>query len=158
MKPLLSPKSVSFSFTTALFLFLSFNAFSQPMAPMVGTPGMSPTNNQQPTWTWESGGGGGAGFYRYGYSEGIWISEDVAETSYTPASNLSEGTYILYVQERDASMVWSASGLYEIDIDITPPTVTITSTAISPTNLTLIPITISFSENIGSFNDFNVTW
>lgn len=82
-------------------------------APLVsGTD--SPTTETRPTWRWWSGGGSGEGMFRYGWTEGTWIAEDVSDSSYTPGTDLPDGTHILYVQERDDLSNWSDSGTYSI--------------------------------------------
>jgi hypothetical protein len=64
---------------------------------------------------------GGAGYYRYGFAEGVWIAEDVTDTSYTPAADLGEGAHTLYVQERDDLGNWSASGSFTITVITVSP-------------------------------------
>ncbi len=97
---------------------------NDPPTPPVVDGNASPTNDATPTWTWTAGSGG-SGSYRYGFSEGPWIAEDVTETSYTPAAPLTDGTYILYVQERDDVGNWSTSGTYTAAVDLTAPTVSV---------------------------------
>jgi hypothetical protein len=82
----------------------------------------TPTSDTTPTWTWESGGGGN-GTYRYKLAEDELAdgATETTETSYTPAQPLSDGSYTLYVQERDDAGVWSNSGSKTIVIDTTPP-------------------------------------
>jgi len=74
----------------------------------------SPTTDSRPTWVWWSGGGRGAGVYRYGWAEGTWIAEGVTATSFTPSSDLPDGSHTLYVQERDDSSEWSPSGSFMV--------------------------------------------
>jgi len=101
-----------------------YGATPPPEAPLVSGPA-SPTNDTTPTWTWTSGGGGGAGSYRYGYSEGTWIAQDTAATSFTPPAALGDGIRTLYVQERDATNHWSASGFFSVTINTSVQTVTV---------------------------------
>ena len=59
--------------------------------------------------------------------------DDNTALTWTPGALLSEGTHRLYVQERDPEGNWSASGFFDIVIDLTgpnPPTVS----GASPTN------------------------
>jgi poly(3-hydroxybutyrate) depolymerase len=125
----------------------------------------SPTADDTPTWTW-SGTGGGAGYFRYGFAEGTWIAPDVTDTSYTPASPLTDGTYTLHVQERDSSSNWSASGTYAIVVDLgdsTAPTVSSIARAdATPTNAASVDYTVTFDEDVDAATvnagDFEVTW
>ncbi len=98
-----------------------------PNKPSVTAPGL--TKNQKPTWTWKSGGSGGCGYYRFKLDTAIF-SDTVgkADSSFTPASNLSQGRHVLYIEERDVAGNWSApdsSGIARIDI--TPPEIVIIS-------------------------------
>ena len=101
-----------------------YGALPPPNPPVVTGPA-SPTSDATPTWTWSSGGGGGAGVYRYGYSEGAWIAENVTVLSFTPVAGLSDATHTLYVQERDASNHWSASGFHSVTVNTGAPTVSV---------------------------------
>ncbi|MHC5056459.1 MAG: Ig-like domain-containing protein [Planctomycetota bacterium] len=94
-----------------------------PDAPSVGGP-VGPTTNTQPAWTWLAGSGG-VGEFRYGFTEGNWIGNDVPDVSYTPSAPLADGTWTLYVQERDDLGNWSDSGSYPVTIDTTGPVVTV---------------------------------
>jgi hypothetical protein len=89
-----------------------------PAAPIV--TGSTPTINLAPTWSWTSGGGGN-GTYRFKLdnSDLTTGATQTTSTSYTPSSSLSEGTHILYVQERDEAGNWSSSGDLAIVIDST---------------------------------------
>ena len=91
-----------------------------PTAPIVS--GTTPTNDRTPTWNWSSGGGGN-GTYRYELDDSDLTSgaTQTTDTSYTPGSNISTGTRVLYVQERDAAGNWSSSGSRAIVIDTTAP-------------------------------------
>jgi hypothetical protein len=61
---------------------------------------------------------GGNGIYRYKLdsSDLTTGATEIAGTSYTPATNLSEGMHTLYVQERNAAGNWSSSGSFAIKI------------------------------------------
>ncbi len=91
-----------------------------PNAPVVTGPD-SPTNNPRPSFTWSSGGNGGAGLYRCGFAEGLWIVTETSETTFAPASDVSDGRYILYVQERDVAGNWSVSGTWAVTVDTVGP-------------------------------------
>jgi len=91
---------------------------TDPSAPVMS--GTSPTNDTTPTWSW-IGGGNGIGRFRYRFQGGEWSAETSA-TSYTPASALAEGSYLLEVQERDIVGDWSAAASKTIVVDLTAPT------------------------------------
>lgn len=90
--------------------------------------GTSPAESKRPTWSWTSSAD--AAGYRYSFTDGSgW--EYTASTSYTPSSDLSAGTYTLYVQAVDEAQNWSASGSKAIVVeqgqgDETPPAVMFT--------------------------------
>lgn len=94
------------------------------------------TNDETPTWTWTAGTGGNGNF-RYKINNADLTTGATATTllAYTPAVGLGEGTFTLYVQERDAAGNWSSSGSRQVRIDLTPPTAPrIDSTPYSPLN------------------------
>jgi hypothetical protein len=113
--------------------------------------GLTPTNDTTPTWTWVSGGGGN-GTYRYKLDDSNLASggaTTTTNTSYTPISALSNGTYTLYVQERDAAGNWSTSGSFTITIDTLAPVVG-TFTVITSSTSRNIPITLfTASDSVG---------
>lgn len=96
--------------------------------------GISPTNNQKPTWSWKSGGGSES--YRYKLDDSTFTTgtTETTDSFFTPGTNLAEGAHVLYVEEDDGSGNWSSKGLFIIHIDITPPSPPVL-TGISPTNL-----------------------
>ena len=81
-------------------------------APTVSVP--ADTTEARPTWTW--GGVSGAQGYRYGYTDGTWITETATVTSFTPDSDLTEGSYTLFVQAQDDRGTWSASGQADTNV------------------------------------------
>jgi len=81
------------------------------------------TNDSTPTWDWNDVAG--ATKYRYGYAEGTWITESATVSDFTPSSDLSEGSYTLYVQAGDDAGNWSTSGSFLTAIDLTVPTATL---------------------------------
>jgi hypothetical protein len=113
----------------------SFATIIDPSAPGVPvvTGTASPTNNQKPTWNWASAGG--TGNFRYKMDDAALSSGATATTAttFTPAENLTQGSHTLYIEEVNGAGTWSASGLYTIMVDITPPTAPVI-TAVSPTN------------------------
>ena len=93
--------------------------------------GTALTNDQTPAWTW--GPVSEADFYRYGFAEEEWISSSTDELTYTPSVNLSEGTYTLYVQAGKNPDLWSGSGSFTTEIDLTSPDRPVV-TGTTPTN------------------------
>ncbi|PDW02309.1 beta strand repeat-containing protein [Candidatus Viridilinea mediisalina] len=128
---------------------------SIPNRPIV--TGETPTNNTRPTWSWEPGGGGN-GFFRHRLNDPDLSAEsETSTTSFSPTTALDEGTHTLYVQERNEAGTWSASGEHTILIDTTAPTVTLSTTLSSPTNVSPVPVDVSFSEPVSGFVTTSVT-
>jgi hypothetical protein len=130
-----------------------------PTAPIVS--GTTPTNDTTPTWNW-SAGGGGNGTYRYELDDSDLTSgsTQTTSTSYTPDSGISDGSYTLYVQERDVVGNWSLSGSSTIVIDNTVPTIiSFTSTTAdgSYKSADTVNITATASEAVVSGNTITVT-
>ena len=151
-----SGNSMSSLYETATGFTTQDNA--PPTAPNV--TGSTPTNDTTPTWSWSTGGGGN-GTYRYKRDSSDLSSgaTQTSSTSYTPGSALSEGSYTLYVQERDAAGNWSSSGSSTIVIDTTAPTIssfTSTSADGSYDDGSSVNITATASESIVSDNTITV--
>ncbi len=92
-----------------------------PTSPTVTVNTGTSTNNPRPIWSWTDISD--AITYRYSFTDGSgW--QETTEPYFRPESNLSENTYRLYVQARDAAGNWSSSGSSNaINIDLTPPSV-----------------------------------
>jgi len=91
-----------------------------PNKPIV--KGSATTASQKPAWTWSSGGAGGSGAFQV--SLGVEKFDGVPETTdttVTAAADLPEGTYTLFVRERDQAGNWSAVGSFATMIDISGP-------------------------------------
>jgi hypothetical protein len=140
------------------------NAAYGPSAPTVGAT--APVTNP-PTWTWTPGGGEGIGQYRFGYAEGMWEESDAATLFYTPPVPLSAGSHTLYVQERDATGNWSASGTHTLAAaDTTPPTGTIViNNNASTTTSAGVALTLTWDDGINGsgvtrmrFSNDGKTW
>jgi PKD domain/Bacterial Ig-like domain (group 2) len=85
------------------------------------TTTVSPTNNPKPTWTWTSGTGGN-GVFRWSLSNTTPpVSGEGTTKSYTPASNLADGSYIMTLSEGDGLGNWSAPVTREIVIQTSGP-------------------------------------
>ena len=76
-----------------------------------------------PTWGWVSATG--EGYYRYKLNEESWNYTTL--TNFTPTTNLTNGTYTLYVQEINNNADWSSSGSAAVTVTLAP-TVTVTPT------------------------------
>lgn len=110
-----------------------------PGTPLVAVTPASPTNVRKPKWIWATGGNGGIGAYQYKLDNGNLATGATAttDTTFTPAANLANGSHTLYVQEKDSTGNWSASGSATISIDtIAPNKPIVTTTETSPTNST----------------------
>jgi hypothetical protein len=106
-----------------------------PPNPPIVISGAALTNNTRPTWIWMSGGGGN-GTFRYqlnATSDGGWTT--TTDAFWMPPTALSDGTYTLYVQERnDAENVWSEPGSCTVTVDTPPNPPTVISAAASTNN------------------------
>jgi len=108
-----------------------------PASPQTKTTPTSPTNIIKPIWSWTSGGNGGAGTYRMKLDDSVLTSGAITGSalSFTPDTNLKEGSHTLYVQERDTAGNWSKNAAQPIRIDLTPPSAPVFSTLpLSPLN------------------------
>jgi hypothetical protein len=104
------------------------------VASLIDTPtlsGVAITNETTPTWYWNPVAD--ADFYRYGFTEGVWIGTSSSNLTYTPALALAEGSHTLFVQAGKDSEIWSDSAVFTIEIDLTPPATPVV-TGQSPTN------------------------
>jgi hypothetical protein len=118
-----------------------------PRVPIVNA--MTPTNQTKPVWTWVSGGGGN-GTYQCQLGAGAWGS---CSSPYIPGSALTEGSYTLYVKERDDAGNWSASGSKEIIIDTTAPELIVSTLSDgSWTNNDTLNISGTTTDNMGISN------
>lgn len=89
---------------------------------MPDVSGVTPTPNTRPTWSWTGSGESGAVFrYKLGDSDFSSGATETTETSFTPASDLAETEWRLYVQERDDAGNWSPAGSFAIVIDTAVP-------------------------------------
>jgi len=80
-------------------------------------------------------------------------------TSYTPSSNISEGSHTLYVREKDALGNWSPVGSKEFTINITAPTgigPKTTSNGVKPT-FAWYSVSCANAYNINIATDSNFT-
>ena len=92
---------------------------TRPNPPVVSAPAR--TSSLRPVWTWVSGGNGN-GTYRYqldSEDEGGWTV--TMALAFVPESDLAEGSYTLYVQERDDASNWSASGSATVSVEPNAP-------------------------------------
>jgi len=94
-----------------------------PLKPIVHVSPAGPTRNLKPVWGWTSGGGGGAGSFQTSLDNATFdaTTPSVTDTAFTPSANLTAGSHVLYVRERDAAGNWSLPGSAQVDIDTTGP-------------------------------------
>jgi hypothetical protein len=118
-----------------------------PSFPVVS--GSSLTGSSKPTWTWASGGSGGNGTYRYRIDNSDLTAQPTTTLkTFTPASDLTDGTHTLYVQEQDDAGNWSASGQFATRIDLTPPATT--AAPVGASYSTTQTVTLSCNDGTGS--------
>ena len=86
-----------------------------PNSPTVSSSSTSPDTT--PTWTWSSNGGGNGTFYR-GINDSTPDSSTTS-TSYTPTLPLPDGSYTMYVKERDDAGNLSAYGYKTYSLNVT---------------------------------------
>lgn len=117
----------------------------------------SPTNDQTPTWTWAASidnYSGVEGYYiKVGTTDGgadvvpeTWIGNT---TSWTHSTALSEGVYYAQVRARDnaGNLGAYASGGNSVQIDITPPVISVPTVSLNPFNQMYESTTINWSMN-----------
>ncbi|MFA6242342.1 MAG: M6 family metalloprotease domain-containing protein [Candidatus Hydrogenedentales bacterium] len=112
-----------------------------PTAPTV--TGTTPTNDTTPTWSWTAGGGGN-GTFRHQLDSQVGTWTETTGTSYAPATALTEGAHILYVQERDAVGNWSSSGSFSITVDIAALTIDIDAPSVTLTKSGPVQYTVTY--------------
>jgi hypothetical protein len=95
-----------------------------PNSPLI--TGAALTNHRRPTWNWTSGGGGeGAYCLNLDNSDLSQVSDGTIGTSFTPGVDLADGVHTLYVQEMDAAGNRSSTAAFTIEVDATPPELTL---------------------------------
>lgn len=140
---------------------LTFNYdTTAPQPPTVDGPSL--TNNTQPTWTWAASSvtaSAGSGVYRIKLDSNAFDASETETKSlqFTPTATLGGGAHTLYVQERDLTGNWSASGSKAINIDLLPPSAAFSSTVSNPTSASPIPVSISFDEVVIDFTAASLT-
>lgn len=94
-----------------------------PPTPIVIVAPGTPTNNPLPTFHWKKNDGSAGGTFRYHFgNEDFNGAVETQLLSFAPSLPLlPEGLYTLYVQEKSAAGVWSASGHVTVRIDTTRP-------------------------------------
>jgi hypothetical protein len=113
-----------------------------PTAPTVS--GTALVTTATPTWTWTAGTGGN-GTFRYKIDSSDLTSGATETTALTLTSgSLTEGTHILYVQERDAAGNWSTSGSFSTVSDLNAPSAT--STVITTSAVTYGSMTLTWTK------------
>lgn len=141
--------------TAASQLSVSYDSIA-PSTPTVN--GTTPTNSTRPTWSW-SRTGVASDTFRYKLDDNNLAvgATSTSSTSFQPASALSSGAHVFYVQEGDLAGNWSGIASLSISIDTIAPTVAITSSTTSYTNASSFNITITFSEAVAGLAIGGVT-
>lgn len=106
-------KVVAFNFTGESAEASASGLWAPPAAPAVA--GTTPSTVSNPVWDWNDVTG--ASKYRYGWSDGTWLTESAVVSQYE-ASGLGNGSYTLYVQAGDDAGNWSSTGSFEITVAI----------------------------------------
>lgn len=97
--------------------------------PAVTTP-LGTTYNFKPTWSWTNPTG--EGYFRYKLNDELW--KYTTDTNFTPNTELTNGTHILYVQAINDNSDWSSSGSASV---VVLPTIT---------NITVTPLTATVQK------------
>lgn len=130
---------------------LSFGDITGPGTPSVSVAATS--TSATPTWSWSHVNPSGAATYRYRL-DNIDLSNGtttVTTTSYLPGTALSEGSHILYVQERDAVGNWSTvAGSATTTIDSQAPYILSRVTRDDDGDGQIEYVLITFSENMAA--------
>lgn len=95
---------------------------AKPATPIFTTPvtAVSTTRSRKPAWIWKSGGGDASGGFRY--QLGTAAAVEVTGTTFTPSTDLVDGTYILKVAEKDAQGNWSVDAISTVTVKGSAPT------------------------------------
>jgi hypothetical protein len=144
-----------------------------PAAPVVtgltpgtdsGTVGDGITNVNLPTLTGTAEAGATIEIFANDGSGAVSLGTTVADSngnwSFTPTTPIADERYDITVTATDpAGNVSPASAAFVLVIDTSAPVASITTTASSPTNLAVIPFTVTFEEDVQGFavNDLTVT-
>jgi hypothetical protein len=123
---------------------------------------VSPGNDSTPTVSGNTEGNASLALYNAASCGGSSIATATAAAggafSLTPASSLGAGgSYTLSVRATDAAGNTVCSASIPYVLDTTAPTVMVTSTAPSPTNVSPIPFTVTFSEAVTGFSASGLT-
>lgn len=115
-------------------------------APVVS--GAAFTNSKRPTWTWSTGGNGIGTFrYRLGNSDLSVEATTTTSLSFTPTSDLVDGTNPLYVQESNADGNWSNSASFTTVVDTVVPTLTVSTLDNQTTNNSTLNVSGTVDDN-----------
>ncbi|MBX9585577.1 MAG: FG-GAP-like repeat-containing protein [Gemmataceae bacterium] len=134
----------------------TFSIVSDRTAPTT-TVNAQTTNNTTPTITGTVSEAGSTVTVTVG---GQTVTATVTETTFTAtlATPLAGGTYDIVVTATDAAgNTASATLTGGLVIDTTPPTPTVTTSALDPTNLAVIPFTVTFDEDVSGFDEADIS-
>lgn len=107
-----------------------------PASPTVNAPDGTPTRITKPRWNWKQPAGG-TGQFRFKFNDANLLAgaTETTDTLYVHGTDLTEGTYTVYVQQKNAAGTWSPNGSKAIRLDLTKPAIpVVTPVQASPTN------------------------
>ena len=120
-----------------------------PAAPII--TGVTPINTLNPTWTWDISSDVAKVYYQFDTTADEWkIVTDMKIKSHSETV-VADDTYVLYVKSQDAAGNFSKINSFAIIVDRTNVGVSIESDLSVLTNLSTIPITITFSKDVTGF-------
>jgi hypothetical protein len=127
-----------------------------------GTLGDGITNNTMPTITGTAEANSTVTVFANSGSGPVQLGTVVANLvgawTFTPSSALANGTYTITATATDAAgNASTASSGFQLVIDTTAPTASITTVAPNPTNLASVPFTVTFSEDVTGFTAAGLT-
>jgi alpha-tubulin suppressor-like RCC1 family protein/uncharacterized protein YfaP (DUF2135 family) len=119
---------------------------SPPDQPIV--TGDAFTKSNRPVWSWTTGGNGN-GTFRYHEETDDFTGTYTTTTnlSVTAITDLSDGTYLLYIQERDAAGNWSTSGFFTTIVDTLVPTLNVSTLDNQTTKNATLNVSGTASDN-----------
>ena len=105
------------------------------------------TNNVRPTWTYESPAGGTT--FECSIDSGAWVNCDGG--SYSPDSDLSEGSHNFQVRATDGALADPTPASSDVIIDVTAPDVTITDQPAALSNVAAPTFTFESTDATATF-------
>ena len=127
-----------------------------------GTQGDGITNNPRPTIVGTAEANSTVQIFGDVGSGAVLLGTTTADASgnwsFTPTTILIDGTYSITATATDAAgNVSPSSAAFSMTIDTVAPVPTVTTTANDPTNLDMIPFTVTFSKDVTGFSLSGIT-